>query len=232
MTTQQKKMLVVFLLGLGVGLLIFIFLFRVSLSQHNQLRQQMPLVLEEQKRALAAESLIQSQYQVLSITHDQLEEEFSKLYQKVNDQERLITLYENIMSPSLDNVGLQLSSANMTLSNIIDNTYDYRLVFTQHGIKQRKTISGELEMHIHGVLGDEQQSYNFLELLVDAKHDFATLSFEYFQVIEGSLTLPDNFIPDNVTIKAQQNNATSPWFKELTWSSLINSERGLPYVGQ
>lgn len=78
--------------------------------------------------------------------------------------------------------------------------FRYQLTLTQN-LQQARTTSGRFSMRVEGVLGDQPATVDWNNLSGDEGGGEQPYSFKYFQQIEGYLTLPPDFHPQQVEVE-------------------------------
>ncbi|WP_372965296.1 DUF6776 family protein [Marinobacter sp.] len=139
---------------------------------------------------------------------------------RVSELEADLTFYRNIMAPSEASKGLQVDS--FTLAPARENgTYSFKMVLTQVGNNNRY-ISGLVAVNVIGSLGGKKEVIALRDLSEEIDDLGIKFRFRYFQDIEGSLSLPENFEPLEVQVvaqaegrKASQAESTFDW-EQLT----------------
>lgn len=119
-----------------------------------------------------------------------------------------LTFYRNIMAPSEVSKGLQVDQ--LTLRDVRgEGRYGFKLVLTQVG-DNKSYISGVVAVNIIGELEGEQEVIPLRDLSEDVEDLGVRFRFRYFQDVEGTLALPDNFEPYEIQVvaKAEGSNAS------------------------
>lgn len=138
----------------------------------------------------------------------------------IADLEADLTFYRNIMAPSETSKGLQVD--RLTLRDARgEGRYDFKLVLTQVG-DNKSYISGVVAVNIIGEQQGEQEVIPLRDLSEEVEDLGVRFRFRYFQDVEGTLALPDNFQPYEVQVvakaeggKASQAERTFDW-RQLT----------------
>lgn len=108
-----------------------------------------------------------------------------------------IGFYQRVMAPELTQDGFVVERMEIvkTPSN---NNYAVSMILLQHE-DIKATIKGDLEITITGSLRGSPQSFD-LRVLQDEPKTPLKYGFRYFQVINTTITLPDNFAPQGFEI--------------------------------
>tara|TARA_R110000803_G_scaffold136893_1_gene203860 strand:- start:24724 stop:25467 length:744 start_codon:yes stop_codon:yes gene_type:complete len=110
-----------------------------------------------------------------------------------------LAFYEKVMAPEKAANGLVIDNVNLTKTESPFH-YRFQVVLVQQLLRKRYA-KGFIELSINGSLDKKPTRIPLSELSTLTKKDLS-FSFQYFQVINGELTLPDNFIPESINVAA------------------------------
>ena len=96
--------------------------------------------------------------------------------------------------------GLGLRKLELLAGNA-PGTYLFRIVVQQEA-RKHELLEGRLQVTLAGQLGGEQVEYPLGQLSDEVEGDSLPLKFRYFQAVEGTITLPEGFEPELVTVVA------------------------------
>lgn len=119
-----------------------------------------------------------------------------------------LAFYEKVMAPEKQANGLVIDDVSLTKSESPDH-YRFQVVLVQQLLRKR-FAKGYIELSISGSLENKPSSIALSQLSTLEKKDLS-FSFQYFQIISGELTLPENFIPETIHVAAIL--PTSQWQK-------------------
>ncbi|GGY83277.1 DUF6776 family protein [Marinobacter zhanjiangensis] len=171
-------------------------------AEYDEVRQEK--VRLERTRAIDAQALITAR------------DSIADLESTIANLEADLTFYRNIMAPSEASKGLQVDQ--LSLRDVRgEGRYDFKLVLTQVG-DNKSYISGLVAVNIIGEQEGEQEVIPLRDLSEDVEDLGVRFRFRYFQDVEGTLALPDNFEPYEVQVvakaegsKASQAERTFEW---------------------
>ncbi len=133
-----------------------------------------------------------------------------------------LTFYKNIMAPSETSKGLQVDSFTMTL-NRSPGTYDFKLVLTQVG-NNKSYISGVVAVNVIGMRDEEKEVIALRDLSEDIEDLGVKFRFRYFQDVEGTLALPEQFEPIEIQVVAQaEGRKSSQAERTFNWDDLTEN---------
>ncbi|MEX0943146.1 MAG: DUF6776 family protein [Pseudomonadales bacterium] len=121
------------------------------------------------------------------------------LQSEVAELKEEIRFYKGVMLPNVEDQGLRIE--RLDLRNAGDpNRYRYSLLLTQV-VDKHEYIQGDVQVNLVGMSGESESSLPIGQVS-DAGNSIR-FRFRYFQNIEGELTLPEGFVPREVTVVAQ-----------------------------
>lgn len=118
-----------------------------------------------------------------------------------------LTFYKNIMAPSETSKGLQVDSLALA-RDYEPGSWDFKLVLTQVG-NNKSYISGVVAVNVIGLRDEEKEVIALRDLSKDIEDLGVKFRFRFFQNVEGTLVLPDNFQPLEVQVVAQADGRKS-----------------------
>ena len=130
---------------------------------------------------------------------EQVGEQIVELKDRIAELERDNTFYRDLMRPDNDEQGISINTPIITPFEE-SNRYDYKMVVKQLN-SNRSQVGGYLEFVIVGRQEDAQKRIPLKELSSTVDTDRIKLNFRYFQRIEGTLILPEGFVPEGIELK-------------------------------
>ena len=112
-----------------------------------------------------------------------------------------LRFYRSLMAPGEIAQGLSLREIEL-IARTEPQLYAFRIVAQQEALKHQ-LLEGELRVEVFGEQYGQTVSYPLSELSADVEGDAVSLSFRYFQAIEGELILPEGFQPDGIDVVAR-----------------------------
>ncbi len=130
-----------------------------------------------------------------------------------------LAFYEKVMAPEKEADGLVIDSINVTASQS-PNHYNFKVILVQQQLKKRYA-KGYVDLVVEGSLANKPSKLKLSAISSVTKKELA-FSFKYFQVIEGSFTLPEKFLPEKIQLSAILSKTKwqkyQKFNKTLTWS--------------
>ncbi len=108
-----------------------------------------------------------------------------------------LAFYEKIMAPEKQANGLVIDDVNLTKTGS-PNHYRFQVILVQQLLRKR-FAKGFVELSITGSLNGKPTNIPLTKLSAITKQDLS-FSFQYFQMISGELTLPENFIAEKISV--------------------------------
>ncbi|WP_448549053.1 DUF6776 family protein [Thalassotalea fusca] len=107
--------------------------------------------------------------------------------------------YEKVMAPEKQADGLVVDSFTISPTESA-NHFRFQVVLVQQKVKKR-FAKGYIELELVGSLAEKPSKLSLEKVSSLTKKDLS-FSFQYFQIIKGEFTLPENFTPELVSLAA------------------------------
>ena len=160
-------------------------------------------VIDEQALNQARKTIVELETRIVSLQSD-------------------LTFYKNIMAPSETSKGLQVDSFTLVPTRNQDS-YDFKLVLTQVG-NNKSYISGVVAVNVIGLRDEEKEVIALRDLSEDIADLGVKFRFRYFQDVEGSLKLPEEFEPLEIQVVAQaEGRKSSQAERTFNWDDLTEN---------
>jgi len=221
----RKYMIQGVVIGIVVLLGWFLFQLGFRLSGFEELAaetnikdlQERVVFLEAENRRLSDEASYQGR--ASEIEHRALEEVRAALESR---EEELLSLkeelafYRSIVSPSAMRPGLHIQSLQLEKGEA-KGEYRYKLVLTL--VRGTRSAKGKVVLEVKGLQNNKPKTITVAEDNGNQK-----FSFRYFQRMEGTLVLPKEFVPEQVSVSAQPSTKKmDPVDKVFDWQDISES---------
>ena len=142
-----------------------------------------------------------------------------ELTDRIAQLEEDVSLYQGIMSPSVNAAGLTIQEVTL-VKTASANRYRFKVMLTQVG-NNSSYLRGFVGVTIVGVQGDTVTAYPLKDLSIDISDTEIKFRYRYFQDFTGELVLPENFTPDQLQVIAQSvGDKPAQMEKAYIWSDL------------
>ncbi|MCW8864023.1 MAG: hypothetical protein OQK09_15955 [Colwellia sp.] len=132
-----------------------------------------------------------------------------------------LAFYEKVMAPEKEADGLVIDNVKVNATQS-PNHFEFQVILVQQLLKKRYA-KGYIELEVIGSLANKPSRIKLKDMSAMESKDLS-FSFKYFQVIEGTFTLPDDFVAEKIQISAiltknkwqkyQKLNRSLPWILE------------------
>lgn len=167
----------------------------VALAQAEVDANKLRVELQTARDELA---LLRTGSQVAQEAQDKVRGEIRELRGQIAELEEAVAFYKNVMSPGSGEQGLRIEKLDLAAGKGA-NVINYRLVLTQVG-DNRRYLSGDVKMMLAGRRGEEAVEVPVATLLASGSE--TRFKFRYYQELTGSLTLPEDVVAEQITVKA------------------------------
>ena len=127
-----------------------------------------------------------------------VQQQLQNLHQENFKLQKALSFYQKIMAPELQAGGVAVDQLVIT-PTAANNIYDYKIVLLQTH-KQKRYAKGSVNFTVTGTKENSSVSFGANQLIVGFEKQMLAFSFKYFQILEGQLHLPDDFIASDVQL--------------------------------
>lgn len=135
-----------------------------------------------------------------------------------------LSLYQGLAAAGGRRPGLDVHQL-VVRPTMVPHVYEYTLMLTQN-VKRSRVTEGEARIIVEGSRGGRPARLGLGDLQAGSDGGQA-FSFRYFQMLEGSLTLPEDFQPGRVLVrldpKGDGKNETAE--ADFDWSAVVKPTR-------
>lgn len=204
-------MLVVFAGGYVVGSKQF----SESMQQRRVQSRELDQAHREASRLRQSQSNLQLALQVDMATLEQVRKQMTELQSRLVAQENELSRYRSLLGDT-GKSGLYIDSFSVRPS-AGEKSFEYSLVIRQVDA-MIKTLDVTIDVTVAGRLDNQDIAYSLADLDPKVEAGPIKTRFKYFKVREGTLSLPEGFEPDRITIvvtssgkKSKTAEATFSW---------------------
>ncbi len=177
-------------------------------SANREMSQQ--LVNLERGRAVDEQALNQARRTIV------------ELETRVATMQSELVFYKNIMAPSESTRGLQIDRVRVRAAGAGD-VFEFMVVLVQRG-DNKSYLSGSVEVSLVGRRNEQRETIALKELSGDIENTDIKLRFKYFQEVEGTLTLPEDFEPLELRVVARRDGSNSAQVERtFDWDELTEN---------
>ncbi len=203
-------------------------------SEQHLLEKQKSELIRLEGQAKAA----QRAQQIQEVANEELRRKLLLLEGDLVEAKQRLLLYEAILTPREDAPrGLQIQHFGLKVRQLDDEGhtleagrfYQYHLVLA-HLRGGEAVVSGHFDIRLTGKLNGKDKAFALAEL-TRAREDEQTerFSLKYYLSLEGTLELPEFFIPEKITVILQpdKNSGAEKITKTYDWNSFKLSQKSI-----
>lgn len=150
---------------------------------------------------------------VSRLANKELQGDLAERDERIAALEADVAFYERLVGGSAQRQGLTIHS--LVMQQEASGAQHFRLTLTQN-VKKTQLSRGSVRLAIEGVSGGRLRELDWNELLQAEDAPALSFSFKYFQQIEGTVMLPDDFTPHRVRVRIEGESGRSE--RTLTWA--------------
>lgn len=211
----QRHLLLAMLIAFSVGVLLTSLWGAYGHYQMNALTKENVLIEEQKKALIRDKAELSVNVNVLKASNEGLRRSLQEQELRMNEQERALDFYRQLMDPASIQKGLVLNSYATTSRG--NNRYQIKLVFVQYA-KLRSIMRATVKIHVKGAINNVPHSIDLSENLSVQEKKALKLKFQYFQSLTQTVELPEGFEPELLEVRATINNKkVVNWQLEVPW---------------
>lgn len=184
----------------------------------NQQQSRLDALYEEQAKLLERIHTLEVELTVEQMANQQAQEMLKQTAQEHYEDKKQLAFYEKVMAPEKQADGLVIDNVKV-IATQSPHHYQFQVALVQQQLKRRHT-KGFIDLVIAGSLDNKPTQLKLSEVASLTKKQLS-FNFQYFQIISGELTLPENFIPEQIIVSATLPKARwQKYFKldkSFTW---------------
>ncbi|MBL4940529.1 MAG: hypothetical protein JKY81_02565 [Colwellia sp.] len=214
-------LLILIILCLFVGYRLGNFYHNFQSTTLTQQKDRLEQLYQQQESQIARIHILEVELAVEQLANQNAQVVLKKMSQEHYQVKKELAFYEKVMAPEKEADGLVIDNIKITATQS-PNHYNFQVILVQQQLKKRYA-KGYVDLAVFGSLANKPNQIKLADISTLTRKELS-FSFKYFQIIEGSFTLPENFLAEKVQLSAiltkskwqkyQKLNKTLPWILE------------------
>lgn len=152
--------------------------------------------------------------------NEQVSERLRELNEEILELKEELVFYRSLLSPADLEPGLQILGVQL-IRNGAERTYDYKIVLTQRR-NRNNYAAGHVALVLNGTREGESLRLEAADVLAGADDDALDFRFKNFQSLEGRLSLPEAFDPQEIVVSVVPSNRSLKTVeRNYDWNSIV-----------
>ena len=170
-----------------------------QLTSLEQQKLRLEQLYQQQEESIARIHTLEVELAVEQLANKKAQSLLKTAAQEQFEVKKQLAFYEKVMAPEKQAAGLLVENVKLTATNN-PRQYNFQVTLVQQQLKRRYS-KGYIDIAFQGRTSEKSIT---LKLSDVAKLDTKDLkfSFQYFQIISGTFTLPEDFSPETVLVSA------------------------------
>lgn len=148
--------------------------------------------------------------------YEEVKDALNKVQGELLELQKEVAFYQSIVSPSKNDKGLKIQSFHLMETGSSEQVR-YSLVLTKAG-KNDRYVNGSVDMRILGARNGKPANISVTQVSTEAAKGL-NFRFRYFQNLEGNVTLPKDFEPDEIEISVKPTSkGVDPIEVRVSWA--------------
>ena len=184
-----------------------------SLAKYQELDDQYDESVTETKRLRERNAVLETAAKIDREAYRQVEDQLVELQTQIQNQTEELEFYKGIVNAD-EGGGLRIQDFRVSRS-AGDHNYNLRVVLAQ-ALRSNREISGQVDLVIEGSRGGAAETLDVRELIASEQGTGAlNFGFRYFQDLQANITIPADFEPSRVHVKARLQGQSSKTVEEF-----------------
>lgn len=177
----------------------------VEKKQHQRELEQLRLQTEDMAQRLANAELASS---IDRVALEKVRKVVTSLQTELAVDKEELGLYRNLLQRDSAKTGLQIGELLLRPVPEMPTSVAYRLFVQQKEVKLTR-VKVNLDMTLHGLQGGKQISLALESLDDQFEQSPVEAEFKYFHLLEGVMTLPPGFVPQELAVTVWKKGVSS-----------------------
>ncbi|MCU0755923.1 MAG: hypothetical protein MUE46_12485 [Xanthomonadales bacterium] len=132
-----------------------------------------------------------------------------------------LSFFQRLLEDNADQRGVAIYSIRLRAAPA-PRTYRYVVTLSQN-LQMGQVTRGNLRMIVRGVQNGQRRRLSLKELGTSDAVGSVPYEFKYFQQLDGSLVLPEGFVPDAVELKLESREGQQRAAREIAWETALEA---------
>ena len=189
-----------------------------QLTSLEQQKLRLEQLYQQQEESIARIHTLEVELAVEQLANKKAQSLLKTAAQEQFEVKKQLAFYEKVMAPEKQAAGLLVENVKLTATNN-PRQYNFQVTLVQQQLKRRYS-KGYIDIAFQGRTSEKSIT---LKLSDVAKLDTKNLkfSFQYFQIISGTFTLPEDFSPETVLVSAILTKSR--------WQKYLKKDKQVPW---
>jgi hypothetical protein len=132
-----------------------------------------------------------------------------------------LSFFQRLLEDNADQRGVAIYSLRLRAAPA-PRTYRYVVTLSQN-LQMGQVTRGNLRMVVRGVQNGQRRRLSLKDLGTNDAAAAVPYEFKYFQQLDGSLVLPEGFVPDAVELKLENREGQQRAAREVAWEAALEA---------
>jgi len=189
-----------------------------QLTNLEQQKQRLEQLYEQQEDQVARIHTLEVELTVEQLANKKAQESLKDLAQEHFEAKKQLAFYEKVMAPEKQTDGLLIENIKLVAGSA-PNQFQFQVTLVQQQLKRRYS-KGYIDLTFEGLKADKVVKVKLKDIAKISSKDLK-FSFQYFQIIRGEFTFPQDFTPKHVSVAAV--------LTQSRWQKYAKKEQRIPW---
>ncbi|WP_286234665.1 DUF6776 family protein [Thalassotalea sediminis] len=192
----------------------------------HQMQQRLDHLYQQQEEHIRRINTLEVELEVERLANQKSQNLLTEIEQQHFKVKTELAFYEKVMAPEKQADGLVIDKLTLS-STASPRHYRFQVVLVQQKVRKR-FAKGHIKLVLHGSLKDKPVKLELSKISEITKKQLG-FSFQYFQIIEGELTLPEHFSPDQIELSAVMPKSKWQAYQRIdqsySWADVVQTPK-------
>lgn len=165
-------------------------------------------------------TVLERSEQIVKVANADLQQTIREREEEIAGLRADLAFYNRLTGGNTKREGLAIQGLQLSAVNNL-SAYNFIVTLTQN-LKKGQMINGHLSLSIEGVKDGKLQTMGWSNLGHAAQSAGLEFGFKYFQRINGTLMLPEGFVPNRITVVADASGDGGHANHQYNWAQILN----------
>lgn len=132
-----------------------------------------------------------------------------------------LSFFQRLLEDNAEQRGVAIYSIRLRAAPA-PRTYRYVVTLSQN-LQMGQPTRGNLRMTVRGMQNGQRRRLGLKDLGKDASEASVPYEFKYFQQLDGSLVLPEGFVPDAIELRLENREGQQRAEREVPWETALQN---------
>ncbi len=167
------------------------------MDEQKLLSKSLNNITESHEKLQSDYNMLKVELEIAQLANEKNQADYKESIEREQGLKEQVSFYQRVLAPEMSQDGFVLERMQVTATKS-ENNFAINMILLQHE-NIKAVIKGDLDIVLFGSENGKVTNFKLQELQDEPKTPL-NFGFKYFQVIQTTITLPENFTPERFEI--------------------------------